>query len=481
MTTKHRRRLRDLSAAEIASLVSRREISPVEVVEASLERIDEINPGLNAFTEIYREEARGEARASERAIRAGEAPAALQGVPVAIKDMTPIKGRRTTLGSQVYRDRIAEQDAFVVRALRKAGAIIVGKTTTPEFAYSSFTQSPLFGTTRNPWDSTKTSGGSSGGSAVAVATKCVPLAEGTDMGGSVRIPASLCGIVGLKPSLGRIPMDILPSTFDNISHFGPLARSCSDAALFVSACQGPDDADIQSVPQAFEMDGLKEIFPEKLKLALSLDFGFYRLDPDVRDRMLATVDRLRLAGVSVEEVDLSWTTDIIEIWMDYWRVFMAAYFGDAYDTAASLLDPAVRRLIEQGRKISAVDYKLLEVRRTQHWNRLRPVFEHADALICPTMALPAPDAGMDDRSFGSIDEDGRYNGLDMTAPFNLFGQCPALSVPIGFARGGLPIGLQIVGRRYDDLGVLQIGTLIERLQPPSANLAPSNLAGPPAV
>lgn len=465
MTTAHREKIRSLSAGELAKLVGNGDISSVEVIEASLERIDEINPDLNAFTEVFHEDARKFAELSQRALRAGGTAGPLQGVPVAIKDMTPVKGKRTTLGSRIYSDRIAHEDAFVVKALRKAGAIVVGKTTTPEFAFSSFTASPLFGTTRNPWDRSKTSGGSSGGSAVAVATKAVPIAEGTDMGGSVRIPAALCGVVGLKPSLGRIPMDILPSTFDNISHFGSLTRSCADASLFLSVTQGPDDVDIQSVPVPLCFDRSPGLDPSSLKLALSLDFGFYRIDPEVRRLVLESAVRLRRAGATVEEVDLSWTPDIIDVWMGYWRVFMAAYFRDAYDSGAALMDPAVRHLIEQGRQMSAVDYKLLEIRRTEYWHRFRPTLARFDALICPTMALPAPDAELTDRAFGKIDEDDLYNGLDMTAPFNLFGQCPALSVPVGFTAAGLPVGLQIVGRRFDDLGVLQIGTLVEQSTP----------------
>ncbi|WP_342643632.1 amidase [Rhodoligotrophos ferricapiens] len=458
-----RRQILSRSATELARLVRNRELSPVELIDASLGRIAEINPQFNAFTEIYGEEARYQAKAAEAAVRAGERIGPLHGIPVALKDMTPIKGKVTTLGSRAFQHHVPSEDAWIVTALRRAGAIVVGKTTTPEFAFSSFTQSPLFGVTRNPCDPARTSGGSSGGSAVAVATGAVPLAEGTDMGGSIRIPASFCGIVGLKPSLGRIPLDILPSTFDNISHFGPLARSCADAALFLSAAQGPDDCDIQSIPSGFDYDGSLELEPRGIRLALSLDFGFYAIDPDVRRNTLDAAERLRSAGVVVEPVDLGWSPEILDIWMDYWRVFMAAYFADAYDTQAPVLDPAVKELIEQGRRISAVQYKRLEIGRTRFWNSFRSVLRNFDALICPTMALPAPAATLTDRDFGRTDEEGRYHGLDMTAPFNLIGQCPALSVPSGLTRDGLPTGLQIVGRRFDDLTVLKLGALVESL------------------
>lgn len=463
MSPEHQDRILSLSAGELARLTGSGELSAREAVEASLHRISEINPRYNAFTAIYREDALAQAAAADAAIHRGDKAGLLHGVPIAIKDMTPVKGKVTTLGSRVFEHQIATDDAWIVSALRRAGAIIVGKTTTPEFAFSSFTQSPLFGITRNPHDESRTSGGSSGGSAVAVATGAVFLAEGTDMGGSVRIPAALCGVVGLKPSLGRIPFDILPSSFDNISHFGPLARSCADAALFVGATQGPDDCDIQSLPIPFDYDGSLEIDARGLRLALSLDFGFYAIDPEVECNTRRAVDRLRQAGAIVDEIELGWSTQILEVWMDYWRVFMAAYFKEAYDERASLLDPAVRKLIEQGRGISAVHYKQLEIARTKFWNGFRPILQNYNALLCPTTAIPAPAATMTDRDFGTIDSNGRYHGLDMTAPFNLIGQCPALSIPSGTTRSGLPTGLQIVGRRYCDLQVLKIGSAIENL------------------
>ncbi len=466
MNRSHDDKILSRSATELARLLRSREVSATEVVKASLGRIDEINPRYNAFADVYREDALSHAEMADTRICDGEDVGPLHGVPVAIKDMTPIKGKVTTLGSRAYEQHVAQDDAWIVSALRRAGAIIVGKTTTPEFAFSSFTQSPLFGVTRNPWDETRTSGGSSGGSAVAVATGAVPLAEGTDMGGSVRIPAALCGIVGLKPSLGRIPLDILPSSFDNISHFGSLSRNCADAALFVAATQGPDDCDIQSLPVPFGYDGSLDLDARKLRLALSLDFGFYAVDPEVERNTRHAADKLRQAGAIVEEVELGWSTGILDVWMDYWRVFMAAYFKGAYDEGASLLDPAVRRLIEQGRQISAVHYKRLEIERTKFWNGFRSVLRDFDALICPTTAIPAPLASLTDRDFGAIDREGRYHGLDMTAPFNLIGQCPALSVPSGLTATGLPTGLQVVGRRYSDLATLKIGALAESLLPP---------------
>ena len=233
-------------AHELARRIRERELSPVEVVEASLARIAEVNPRLNCFCFVYEDEAVGLARDAERAVARGDDVGPLHGVPIAIKDLTPTKGKRTTMGSYAFEHFVPEESALIVERLLVAGAIMVGKTTTPEFAYSSFTESPLWGVTRNPWDTGRTPGGSSGGSGAAVASGCVPLAEGTDMGGSVRIPAAWCGLVGLKPSYGRIPLDFLPTQFDTIHHFGPLARTVEDARLFLSVAQGPDARDIMS-------------------------------------------------------------------------------------------------------------------------------------------------------------------------------------------------------------------------------------------
>ena len=237
-----------LSAREIARLIRTKEVSPVEVVNSTLTRIADVNAALNCFCFVYHHEALAAAKAAERACAHGEALGPLHGVPVAFKDFTPIHGKITTLGSKVYEYAVPDRSALVVERILGAGAILVGKTTTPEFAASGFTRSSLWGITRNPWDPERTPGGSSGGSAVAVATGCVTLAEGSDMGGSVRIPAALCGTVGLKPSFGRIPFDVLESQFDTFNHFGPLARNVGDAALFLSVAQGPDDRDIQSLP-----------------------------------------------------------------------------------------------------------------------------------------------------------------------------------------------------------------------------------------
>jgi Asp-tRNA(Asn)/Glu-tRNA(Gln) amidotransferase A subunit family amidase len=453
------------STAEIAALIRERELSPVEVVEAALARIAEVNPALNAFAFVYPEAALEAARAAEAAVMRGETLGPLHGVPIALKDFTPTKGLRTTLGSFAYEHWVPDFDPVIWQRLKAAGAILVGKTATPEFAHSSYTESPLWGITRNPWNLERTPGGSSGGAGAAVAAGCVPLAEGTDMGGSVRIPAAFCGVVGLKPSLGRIPMDILPTVFDSISHFGPLARTVEDAALFLAVTAGPHDADIQSLPEGPDPRGrLRENVAGK-RLAFSPDLGFFAVQAEVRREVEAAVRALAEAGAIVEEVTLPWDRSVMDDWGLNWGVFLAACFGDHLERFRDKMTPAVVRLIEQGQAVDAVALRRLEFARTRRWHQLAALFERYDALLCPTMALTATPVGGTDEDFAADDQDGRFLGLDMTGPFNFTAQCPALSVPAGWSDDGLPVGLQIVGRRFDDAGVLAIGAALERIRP----------------
>lgn len=450
------------SAARLVNLINKRQISPLEVIDNCLERIAEVNPQLNCFCFVYPEEARQSARAAEQALSAGQATGPLHGVPVAFKDLTPTRGKTTTMGSYVYEHWVPDFSAAIVEKFEAAGAIVVGKTTTPEFAYNGFTHSPLWGVTRNPWNLERTPGGSSGGSGAAVASGCVYLAEGSDMGGSVRIPASYCGVFGLKPSLGRIPMDILPSVFDNISHFGPLARSIDDIALFMSVAQGPDERDIQTniVPQNFDLP-----FPDcstGINLAFSMDLGHMVVHEDVQTVIRGALQMLQDAGINITEVALDWPAELQNVWSDYWKVFMAAYFGRHLETWRNRMDPNVVSLIESGRAIRAVDYKRLEVARSEAWRKLARILSAFDGLLCPVMTTTAPRIGASYPDVCEIDDEGRWHGLDLTAVFNLVAQCPALSLPAGFGQDGLPVGLQVVGQRFDDVGTLKIGAAIDR-------------------
>ncbi len=448
-----------MPATDLATAIRAKDISPVEAVENSLARIDEVNPALNCFCFVFAEEALERAREAERAVAAGEALGPLHGVPIAFKDMTPTKAKRTTRGSYLYEDWVPDRDAAIVERLIGAGAIMVGKTNTSELAYSFFTETPLWGITRNPWNTECTPGGSSGGSAAAVASGCVPLAEGCDMGGSVRLPAACCGIVGHKPSFGRIPFDILPSQFDSFCHFGPLARRVADAALFLSAAEGPDDRDALSLPAVAPAPANGSV--DGMRVALSIDLGYYAVDAEVEANTRAAADCLRALGAIVEEVEIGWTREINEAGWLHWNVYTAMLAADRFEQFRDRMDPSVVTAIEEGLKVTGVEMKRVDLTRTEQWDAIAPIFAKYEALLCPTMALPAPAVGTGDDAFGDDDEEGHFQHYEMTFPFNMISPCPALSIASGFTAAGLPTSLQIAGRRYDDATVLRIGAALE--------------------
>ncbi len=449
-----------LSALEMQAGYREGRLSPVAVVEDALARIGVVNPILNCFCDIYAEESRQAAREAEARLGDPGLPP-LFAVPIAIKDLTPIAGKRTTAGSKVFAERVSDRDAVIVERLRAAGAILIGKTTTPEFAFSGFTQSPLFGITRNPWNPARTPGGSSGGAGAAVASGCVPLAEGSDMGGSIRIPSAFCGLVGLKPSFGRIPFDYLPSQLDSLSHLGPLARTVGDAAVFLEVCQGPDPRDISSLPGVADLSSL-EGGVAGMRLALSPDLGFYAIENSVARNLEATADRLRGLGAQVELIALPLSEELVTAWNDLWAVFMEGFFGRYLEAHRHEMDRDVVSLIEQGRRLSAARLKAIEILRSDLWRLLASKLAGFDALLCPTCSVPAPDATLRDGDFDGYDEAGGFRGMDLTAIFNLVSACPVASVPSGLSNDGLPTGMQIVGHRFQEGRVLQIARALER-------------------
>ena len=453
-----------LPALELARLIREREVSPVEVVQNSLARIEAVNPTLNCFCFVYPDEALEKARLAEKAVTDGARLGPLHGVPIAIKDLTPTRGKRTTMGSYAYENWVPEVDAIVVENLLAAGAIMVGKTMTSEFAYSSLTDSSLWGTTCNPWNPKRTPGGSSGGSAAAVAAGCVPLAEGSDAGGSVRIPASHCGIVGLKPSFGRIPFEFLPTQFDWMLNHGPLCRTVADAALFLMVCQGPDERDIQTLKPALEIELPPPSEVAGMRLALSVDLGCYRVDADVEANLREAAGALAQAGCEIEEVELGWGPDFGKAWWSYWNAFQATHFGHHLEAFREKMHPTVVDAIESGRKMSAIDLIRAEYAYTDAWMKLSPVLERCDALLCPTESIPAPPIDYDEQGAVSVDEEGRFVCMDMTMQFNAL-KLPAISVPSGFSKEELPTGMQIIGRRYDDLTVLRLAAAFEKARP----------------
>jgi Asp-tRNA(Asn)/Glu-tRNA(Gln) amidotransferase A subunit family amidase len=450
-----------LTAGEQARLVASRLVPPVELVEHALARIDAVNATLNCFCDVWYDDALAAARDATAAVARGDELGPLHGVPVAVKDTTPTAGHRTTLGSFAFEHWVPDHDAAIVRSLRRAGAIVVGKTTTPELAHTLITDSPLLGTSRNPWNPERTPGGSSGGSAAAVAAGCVALAEGSDMGGSVRIPAAWSGVVGLKPSLGRIPMDVLPGLFDTISHHGPLAACVDDARLFLQATQGPDEADIMSIGAPLDLSQPVEADASGLRVALSVDLGCWAVDPAIERAVRAAAAALADRGAVVEEVEVALTPADEDVWILLWGVFMAGYYGDLLDTHRDRMSPRVVELIEDGRRRSAVDVKRTEIARADLWHRVAPVFRDHDVLLCPTMALGPLPAARADRPVPPAVDDGRFHAHDMTGVFNLVSPCPAISVPCGRDGDGMPIGAQLVAGRWRDDVALRAAAALE--------------------
>ncbi|MEM9279559.1 MAG: amidase, partial [Pseudomonadota bacterium] len=439
------------------------EASCVETVSEIFANLPAVQSACNAFTEWFEEEAIEQARILDEKAKPSGKAGRLHGVPVCIKDMTPTKGHHTTLGSWSSGEGRTNYDAVIVQRLKAAGAIIVGKTTTAELAFSSFTNTKRYGVTRNPWNRLHTTGGSSGGSAAVVASGLVPLAEGTDMGGSVRIPAAACGIVGFKPSLGRIPMDIVPSSLETYSHFGPLAACIADTVLFVDVTSGAHPVDALSSRPAFRRE-VADLAPVSgKKIALSIDLGYCAVDPEVEAGLRKAVETLADHGVIVEEVELPWTREVFDQWCVRWNCLLALFPNTNTSVEKSKMDPELVECIETGRATSAIDLLKVDVLRKQLNAQLGAILSEYDALICPTNAVPAPLAEQTDASFGDTLPDGKMRAFDMAHPFNMVPSCPALSLPVGLTEQRLPIGMQIVGKPFEDEALLSLAASIEAL------------------
>ncbi|NNC81124.1 MAG: amidase [Acidimicrobiales bacterium] len=455
-----------LPAGTMARTVAAGQLSPVELVDNALARIDEVNEQINAFCFVWDDEARAAAKEAADAVANGAELGPLHGVPIALKDTTPTAGHRTTLGSYAFENWVPEHDGAVARKLQEAGAIVVGKTTSPEFAHALTTESPLWGVTRNPWNLERTPGGSSGGSGAAVASGCVPLAEGSDMGGSVRIPSAWCGIVGLKPGLGRIPMDVLPGLFDNISHHGPLARCVDDARLFLEATQGPDEADVLSLPTPLNLSSPMETDLRGVRVALSIDLGCWEVEPSVEAAVRNAAEACENAGAIVSEVNPGFTGEEEREWYKLWSVFMATYYGDLVEEFGDKMTPAVRELISKGQAMDAVTYKRVEFMRTRMWWKMRTILANNHVFLCPTMATTPVPASSAELTLKAGMIDGRYHSPDMTAIWNMISPCPVLTVPCGLDADGLPVGAQLVGQRWRSDLLLRIGAGLEAALPP---------------
>ena len=456
---------RDLAftpATELARLYRRRALSPLEVVQAALARIDVVNPQVNAFVTLVRDQALAAARRATAAMRRGKTLPPLFGVPVGIKDVTQTKGILTTYGSTLYKDHVPDTDALVVERLRAAGAIVLGKTNTPEFAFGPNTVNELFGATRNPWNLARTAGGSSGGSAAALATGMCPLAEGTDLGGSLRGPAAHCGVVGFRTTPGLIPRYPSVLAWDTYSVEGPMARTVADAALMLSVMAGPDPRSPISYaidPRPF-IRAIQGASVKGWRIAWTSDLGgLVPVDREVRDVFAAAVEAFRGAGARTkpECPDMGEVPEIVRLSRG---LLMVARHGDKLPRHRDVLQAGLVENTEQGLTLTASDVARGELLRTTLWNRVRGFLDGCDVWITPTTATPPfpleqPVLG---RSF-------------LTYAFSVLG-LPAISVPGGFTADGLPVGLQIVGPRGGEAAVLRAAAAFEAARPWAHRIPP---------
>ena len=453
-----------LPATEIAARIRVGELTATRVIENSLARIGAINPKLNCFCFVYPEEAMALASELDREAKAGKFRGPLHGVPFAIKDLTPTKGKRTTLGSYAYEHWVPDYDAPIVEALKAAGGIMVGKTTTPEFAYSGFTESPLWGITRNPWNPDRTAGGSSGGAGVAVASGCVPLAEGSDMGGSVRIPAAFCGLVGVKPSFGRVPQTPGFPGWEHVGAIGPLARTVRDAAAVLDVIAGGDDRDRHSLPR--EAGTYLEACDESIRglhVAWTPDLGYAAVDERVLELCGDAAAEFEELGCHVEVVNPGWESPEEAFATIVSAQFYAAW-GDALPAREADLDASLVRFIRRGGAVSARDYLTAMAKVNAYWQEVHVFLARFDLLLTPTTAVPPFPLGAGVPREIAGQEVSRLGWMPFTYPFNLTGQ-PAASVPAGWTEDGLPVGLQIVGRRHADRTVLAAAAAFEAARP----------------
>ena len=460
------RELCTLTATEAIAAFKAGTLSPVALMEATLARIDAVNPVLNAFTEIHAERALDQARAAEAAYARGEARP-LEGIPVAIKDFHPVAGELTTFGSKAFADNRPTRTAPTVARLLDAGGIMHARTTTPEFAYAPITASPLWGVTRNPWSLEHAPGGSSGGAGAALAAGMTVLADGTDAGGSVRIPAAACHIVGYKPPFGRNPLD-RDHPIESLLHYGPMTRSVGDAALMQNVMSGAHGDDMCSLKERIVLpDGYPPI--EDWTVGFSMDLGMFEIDPEVARNTEAAVEVFRRLGCTIREVNPDWGGfDLPHPYLRYWEGMAASSLGGMVDEWRDEMDPYMVRIIENGRAHSAETLYRCNIVRGAMYRSLAPILEDCNILVCPSLAVPTVaaehDCGADDFRVNGKPVHA-YLGWNLCYPFNMVSQCPVIAVPSGLTGAGLPTGIQIVGRTYDDLGVFQAAAAYEAASP----------------
>lgn len=449
-------------AVELASMVASGHVSPVEIVQASLERLERLEPALNAFSHVLRTEALDAARLAERQRADGSPLPPLFGVPFSVKDLIAVEGAPLAFGCRAFADNRAAIDAPSVARLRAAGAIVIGKTTTSEMGCKAVGASPLTGFTRSPWDPACTAGGSSAGAAASVAAGVTPVALGTDGGGSIRIPAALNGLVGFKAQFGRVP--VFPhSATPELAHVAPLARSVRDIALMLQVISGHDARDPGSLMQA-PPNFLRaaDTVPRKVRIAWSPTYGYARPEAEVVDVVEAAVRALERGGCEVDLVEAPFGPDPGDAWTQLFYAQVATRYGDLLESRPDLIDPAVLPLLHETATRPALVHARALAARRQVYDQLRVLFERFDVLISPTLPVASVPVGLD----VPPGQEGRnlVTWASYTYPFNLTG-LPAASLPAGRTAAGHPVGLQAVGRPGGDAELLNFCAALEALRP----------------
>ncbi len=455
-----------LTASEAVGLFKARKLSPVELLDAVIARGEAIRETINPFADTYYDEARQRARkAEDKYAKTDGRPRRLEGVPLAVKDTSEIRGKRATKGSMIYKDAIAERTDPDIERLMRAGLNIFTRTTCPEFGWLYTTQSRLWGITRNPWRPDASPGGSSGGSAAALAAGATILATGGDSTGSIRQPASQCGVVGYQAPFGRIPM-LGEASFSSYLHHGPMTRSVADAALMANIMSGPHPLDHNSLHRKVTIPAdLKGI--EGMKIAYSIDLGHYEVVDDVRRATLEALDALREAGAEVTEIPVNWASEVIRLGHGSQEFLFAPGISEAVRDHGDIVSDYVPQLEETALSFNADDYRRSLSLAAQVWDQhLGPMFRDHEVFITPTVSCPDIPAGGWQKD--TITVNGKTltdTDTAMTVLWNMFGRCPVLAVPSGMTGTGLPTGLQVVGRVEDDVTVFRVAAALEQRRP----------------
>ena len=455
-----------MSATDALKKFRSRSLSPVELVDAIIARAEKIQDTVNPFADKYFDEAFKNAKLAGVKYRdPDDRLGALEGLPLAVKDSTPIRGRRSTNGSLINKKRVDQQTNPSIERLLASGANLFARTTCPEFCWLFTCHSRMWGVTRNPWRLDITPGGSSGGSAAALAAGATTIATGSDSAGSIRQPASQCGVVGYKPAYGRMPLS--PSnSFDPYVQIGPMARTVADAALMSNVMSGPHPLDHTALNDIVTIpDCLPDI--TGMKIAFSRNLGFFQLAEDVEREFMSSVDALGKAGAIIEEVSLRGLDEIIRLSHGAQEFLAHEFLQEALDNFPDIISDYVPELLKTALSFNSSDFRKSTLLAGEIWqSRLGPLFQEYEALLCPTVSSPLVPA--ENWQKQKITVNGHQltdTEMTMTGLFNLYSRCPVLSVPAGMTDDALPCGLQIIGRPYDDVTVFQIGAALEKIRP----------------